>query len=285
MGKIADFSHHNSIDFSKAKDELDLAIIRVQYGSTTIDTKYKQFVAGCKQYGIPFGHYAYCRFVSINDALVEADDFHERADKDALFLVADVEEQTCKNPADIVPATQAFIDRLKSKGWKVGLYTGHAFYKQYGMKQVKADFLWIPRYAGNDIGQPTGNKPDMQCDIWQYTEKGKMAGVSGNVDLNVLNGDKPLEWFTGAAPKVTAAAGVYYISTGGYAGSALSQVHEYLFRTGHNFDCKRGADGSIVFLIGRFDTSQPNFKDCERFLRESGHAYELIAWEKAENWK
>ncbi|GAA3328796.1 hypothetical protein GCM10020331_074230 [Ectobacillus funiculus] len=37
--KIADFSHHNSVDWSKAKDELDLAIIRVQYGSTTIDTK------------------------------------------------------------------------------------------------------------------------------------------------------------------------------------------------------------------------------------------------------
>lgn len=202
MGKIGDFSHHNDIDFSKAKDELDLAIIRVQYGSTTIDRKYKQFVADCKKYGIPFGHYAYCRFVSINDAIVEADDFIERADPDALFLVADVEEQTCRNVADLVPATQAFIDRLKSKGWKVGLYTGHSFYKQYKMNQVRADFLWIPRYQKDDDGQPNGPRPDMACDMWQYSEKGIMAGVSGNVDLNMLVGDKTLEWFVGEAKPI-----------------------------------------------------------------------------------
>ncbi len=198
MGKIADFSHHNSIDWSKAKDELDLAIIRVQYGSSIIDTKYKEFVVGCKRYNIPFGHYAYCRFRSVNDAVVEAKDFIARADKAAKFLVADIEEATIKNPTDLVLATQAFIDTCKAAGWKVGLYTGHFFYEKYSMNQVIADFLWISRYSSSDIGQPTGPKPDIACDVWQYTEKGRLAGVSGNVDLNLLIGDKPLEWFTGA---------------------------------------------------------------------------------------
>jgi len=80
-------------------------------------------------------------------------------------------------------------------------------------------------------------------------------------------------------------AGIYYISAGGYAGIALGQVHDYLFKTGHNFDCKRGADGTIVFLIGAFDTSQPNFKDCEQFLLTNGHIYELIPHEKTVDWK
>ena len=54
--------------------------------------KYKEYVAGCKKYGIPFGHYTYCCFISITDAIQEANDFHKRADKAALFFVAGVEE-------------------------------------------------------------------------------------------------------------------------------------------------------------------------------------------------
>ena len=48
MKKIADLSHHNgSINWAASK-ELELAIIRVQYGSRTIDTRYKEYVQGCK---------------------------------------------------------------------------------------------------------------------------------------------------------------------------------------------------------------------------------------------
>lgn len=189
MGKIADLSHHQgTIDFSKASKELDLAIIRVQYGSTTIDSKYKEYVAGCKKFNIPFGHYAYARFVSVEDAKKEATNFLARIDKEAKFLVVDVEEQTCKSVSELVSATQTFIDVCKKAGYKVGLYTGHHFYKPYQMDKVKADFLWIPRY---------GAKPDFACDIWQFTDKGSLAGVKGSVDLNQLNGSKLLEYFTG----------------------------------------------------------------------------------------
>ena len=190
MDKIADFSHHQgNVDWKKASSELDLAIIRVQYGSNVIDREYKEYVEGCKKHGIPFGHYAYCLFVSVKDAIQEAEDFHKRADKDALFLVADVEEQTTKHAADMAPATQAFIDTLKKKGWKVGLYSGHHTYKPLGMQKVKADFVWIPRYGNK--------KPDYLCDLWQYTETGRLAGVTGNMDLNKLTGSKSLDFFLG----------------------------------------------------------------------------------------
>lgn len=55
------------------------------------------------------------------------------------------------------------------------------------------DFLWIPRYSGTSS---QGKKPDFACELWQYTESGSVAGIKGNVDLNVLNGSKPLSWFT-----------------------------------------------------------------------------------------
>lgn len=83
----------------------------------------------------------------------------------------------------------------------------------------------------------------------------------------------------------TAPGQIRYIYTGGYAGPALQEVHNYLFTTGHNFDCKRAGAGSIVFLIGRFDTSQANFKDCENFLKKGGHTYKLLTEEEALKWR
>ncbi|MCI1615976.1 GH25 family lysozyme [Heyndrickxia oleronia] len=199
MGKIVDLSYcQTNVDYAKLAKEVDLAILRVQYGSNKADKEYKNHVAGCKKFGIPFGTYAYAQFVSVNDARVEADNAFERMDKDSKFFVIDVEEVTTKNAADIVPATQAFIDRMKAHGVeKVGLYTGHSFYYDHKMNQVRADFLWIPRYPKEDKGQPTGLKPSMQADLWQYTQNGRVAGINGPVDLNQLIGKKTLDWFIG----------------------------------------------------------------------------------------
>ncbi len=200
VAKIADLSQYQgTIDFTKAKTELDLAIIRVQSGSSTIDRKYKEYVAGCKANKIPFGHYAYTKFVSVNDAVTEARDFLARSDKGAEFLVVDVEQITVRNPADLIPATQAFINYLHNNGVKkVGLYTGHSFYYENEMSAVKADFLWIPRYAKFDTGFVHTAKPTMPCDLWQYTQCGRLAGVTGYVDLSqLMSGGKDLSYFTG----------------------------------------------------------------------------------------
>ena len=122
MKKIADLSHHNgSINWAASK-ELELAIIRVQYGSRTIDTRYKEYVQGCKEYGVPFGHYAYGCYVSVQDAIVEANDFMARADKEAKFLVLDVEDDTLAScgAANLAKASQAFIDTCRAKRLESG---------------------------------------------------------------------------------------------------------------------------------------------------------------------
>lgn len=60
MSKIADLSHHQGdIDWSKASKELSLAILRVQDGSRVRDRQYKNYAAGAKKYGVPFGNYAF----------------------------------------------------------------------------------------------------------------------------------------------------------------------------------------------------------------------------------
>ncbi|MED1835395.1 glycoside hydrolase family 25 protein [Bacillus thuringiensis] len=194
MKKILDISHHNTINWDKVAGNVEFIIARVQDGSTTVDTKYKSFVANMKQRGIPFGNYAFCRFVSVNDARVEARDFWARGDKDAKFWVADVEVQTMD---DMRAGTQAFIDELRTLGAKkVGLYVGHHTYEVFNANQIKADFVWIPRYGGK--------RPAYTCDMWQHSENEWIDGI-GECDSNTLLGSKGVSFYIGnsSAPSIS----------------------------------------------------------------------------------
>ncbi|MBC2163406.1 GH25 family lysozyme [Listeria booriae] len=202
MAKILDVSHHqnpNSFDWDKLKKEIDGMIIRVQYGSNLDDTKDEIFIAKAKQHGIPFGLYAYGMFVSVSDAKVEAQNFLKRGDSAARFWVLDVESDTIEScgTANLAAASQAFIDTLKASGKKTGFYYEHRYIGKYGIDNVKADFRWLPRYGSNDGTKQAKYKPDIPCDLWQYTSEGTAGGVKP-LDLSDLNGSKTIDWFFGS---------------------------------------------------------------------------------------
>jgi len=187
MSNIIDISKWNgNINWDVAKPNIDFIIARVQDGSNYRDPLYNGYVNEMKKRNIPFGSYAFCRFVSVEDAKKEARDFYERGDKSSTVWVADVEVKTMN---DMKGGTQAFINELRRLGAKkIGLYVGHHMYDAFGMGSVDSDFVWIPRYGGN--------KPKYPCDIWQYTETGHVEGI-GKCDLNSLIGTKDLSYFTG----------------------------------------------------------------------------------------
>ncbi|MED1509024.1 GH25 family lysozyme [Bacillus proteolyticus] len=232
MGHIVDISKWNgNINWDVAAAQLDFVIARVQDGSNYVDPLYKGYAQSMKQHGIPFGNYAFCRFVSINDAKKEAQDFWNRGDKSATVWVADVEVKTM---GDMKAGTQAFIDELRRLGAKkVGLYVGHHMYAPFGMASIDCDFVWIPRYGGN--------KPAYPCDIWQYTETGNVPGI-GKCDLNSLVGVKSLSWFTGETEQSivndTSNSGYQYVKSyefgTNYLNEALQAMNE------------RGTKGTVI---------------------------------------
>lgn len=197
--KIADISHYQgTINWDKAREELDFVIFRASVGKAK-DTKY---VSNAQKCGVPFGAYHYCKAGSKAQAKTEAQYFYKAATVKGikpLFFVADIEYAT-QTASNVKGITQAFADELRALGAeKLGLYIGQELYP----KSAKAayDFIWIPRYGKNDGTANEKYKPIYACDLWQYTSKGKVAGISGNVDLNILRSDKTVEWFTkNAAP-------------------------------------------------------------------------------------
>ena len=71
------------------------------------------------------------------------------------------------------------LKALAGDSIRVGCYIGHHLYKKWSLDYDGVDYVWIPRY-GTNSGQPE-KTPDYPCDLWQYTSKGRVAGISGNV--------------------------------------------------------------------------------------------------------
>ncbi|MBE7098179.1 MULTISPECIES: GH25 family lysozyme [Bacillus cereus group] len=265
MRYIVDISKWNgNINWPLAKQYLDFIIARVQDGSNYVDPLYKGYVQSMQQHGIPFGNYAFCRFVSIADAKKEAQDFWNRGDKSATVWVADVEVKTMD---DMRAGTQAFIDELRRLGAKkVGLYVGHHMYIPFGMANVKSDFVWIPRYGGN--------KPAYPCDIWQYTETGNVPGI-GKCDLNSLIGNKSLTWFTGAAQEQVQAEvpKKNIIQSGAFGREHTADVMGALtsLKMTANFILK--SDGLTYFVSD--PTSDVQLKAMKEYLERKGWWYEV----------
>jgi len=79
---------------------------------------------------------------------------------------------------------------------KIGLYINRK-YKYAGKAIDMCDIMWIPHWGLDDGNIPADEyKPKHYNDLWQYTSNGRMLGLDEDVDLNILNGDKPLEYFT-----------------------------------------------------------------------------------------
>ena len=194
--KIADISHYQGeIDWYAARQELDMAIFRASVGSNP-DKRYLDYTALC---GIPYGAYHYVKAGTAEEAREEAQFFVKcanAAEKKPLFYIADIEykAQTEQTTEEVCVA---FLRELRALGCgKIGLYI-NTRYKWAGAAVTLCDIMWIPRWGKNDGNVPAERyEPPYPCDIWQYTSKGRIAGIKGDVDLDMLKGDKPLEWFT-----------------------------------------------------------------------------------------
>lgn len=192
---IADISHYQGkINWTDARKDLQLCIFRASVGSN----KDNNYLTYSKECGLPFGVYHYVKAANTVDAEKEAKFFYETATQNntkPLFFVADIEHETL-NKSNTKTITLTFCNTLRELGVKkVGLYIGQTLYPYIQDSLNEFDFIWTPRYGKNTGLADESYKPKYPCDLWQYTDKGKISGISGNVDLNKLTGNKTLEWF------------------------------------------------------------------------------------------
>jgi N-acetylmuramoyl-L-alanine amidase/lysozyme len=200
-GAIIDISRWNGVQsWSKLSQNVSFIILRcgVTYsadhelaGQMDIDQRFGEYAKQCLANGIPFGVYYYGMASTPEQARLEAEKAYSIASKyNPLFYAYDAEEAVLNGDS-----IEAFADRLRELGArKVGCYIAHHRYSQYKVDAKKFDFIWIPHY-GKNTGEVL-TTPSYKCDLHQYSSRGSVPGIAGNVDVNRLMGTKPLSFFT-----------------------------------------------------------------------------------------
>jgi GH25 family lysozyme M1 (1,4-beta-N-acetylmuramidase) len=93
----------------------------------------------------------------------------------------------------------SFINYVVAHGGGSGvaplIYCNSNYASNYFDSSVSSRDLWIANYlSGTNPPAPTGNPPAgtgvwSNWAFWQYSSSGAVSGISGNVDLDVANGD------------------------------------------------------------------------------------------------
>lgn len=202
IGKIIDVSEwQGTIDWNSViKDDVTLSIIRIQDGSSHQDLKYMENLQKCINAGGKYAVYAYFRGTSTSDAQQEARDFYQRVQRvvankqQPVFYAIDVEStEMGGNVSQMRAGIEAFMSQLNALGVldnKIVLYIANHLYDSFNLNTARAGAIWIPSYGQNDGSIDNSTKPTHPYDLWQYTSKGRVSGIAGNVDMNTEPSDK-----------------------------------------------------------------------------------------------
>jgi lysozyme len=194
--------YQETINWTSVKnDGVVFAFIRVSDGLNYPDSKFAANWAGAKQAGVLRGAYQF--FHPGQDPIAQADLLLSKMGPlgpTDLPPVIDVEATDGLSPATITTKIGQWIDRVETAtGRKPIIYSGKYFWQDNVKSTAFAAYpLWIPQYG------PTC--PDLQSQwsdwaFFQYTDSGKVAGVPGNVDMNLYNGDLAQLMALSGAPK------------------------------------------------------------------------------------
>lgn len=176
-----------SIDFNKVKAAgYDYVIIRAGYGKekSQKDNMFETNYKNAKAAGLKVGAYWFSYAMSPSTATAEADACLSciKGKKFDLPIYYDMEYQPAMSTSNSNYTQMAvnFCNRLKSNGFKSGVYSSASVY-DYLLNRTTL--------KNNDISIWNAEwyiKPSITCDVWQYSETGRINGISTTVDLNYI---------------------------------------------------------------------------------------------------
>lgn len=192
-----DISYHNgTVDIKRVRDAGCRRVgIRAGYGKGNVDQRYVANAQACHNLGVDVLLYWFSYAYTADMARAEAGHAVAQAGKYwkrcpiAYDFEYDSVNYARKNGVAVTErlATDmaiAFLQRVKAAGYLPVLYTNRDYLRSYfDMERIAAEvggvYIWYARYAST---LPEGEAD--AADIWQYTSKGRLAGIGGNVDMN-----------------------------------------------------------------------------------------------------
>ncbi len=200
-GKMATGSGSMGIDVSKWNGNIDwnavknsgvsYAIIRCGYrGSSTgaliEDPKFRSNIKGAKAAGLKVGVYFFSQAVNEVEAVEEASMALSLASGYGLNYPIFLDVESSGGRGDGISketrtaVCKAFCSTVQNSGVSAGIYANKTWFTEMiNTGSLTGYKIWLAQYASAPTYTAT------RYDMWQYSSKGKVSGINGNVDMNI----------------------------------------------------------------------------------------------------
>ena len=196
--------YQGNIDWYKVKqDGIDFTIIRAGYrgygsaGTLVTDPYFSTNIKNALKNNLEVGVYFFTQAINEQEALQEANyvlnlvknyniTYPIAIDtEDVSNAVGRADNLTKENRTKII---KAFCKRVKEAGYQPMIYANKWWInEQLDINQLSEYKIWLAHYTGASQNDPFSKPSDYQgkYDIWQYTDKGIVNGITGYTDMNI----------------------------------------------------------------------------------------------------
>ena len=185
-------THQEKIDWEKVADSgVEFAILRGAYrgyslGELHEDDTFDYNYRKAKEAGLLVGVYFFSQAVTVEEAVEEAEYICDLLDgrEPDLPVFYDWEYLEGRVPQvwelSVTDLAVAFCEEVRSRGYEPGVY----FNRDYGdnylqLNKLRSYMIWLAEYT-------TVPKADYHFHCLQYTDRGRVPGIEGPVDLDLL---------------------------------------------------------------------------------------------------
>ena len=191
---IDDSEHNQTIDWDQVADDgVEFVFVRLGYrggieGQLHEDETFSANIQGAREAGLELGVYWYSSAIDQEELQEEIDFVLERLEGIQLDLpvVYDMEifdaDQGRINSLSVEEKTDlalGFCDAMEEAGYESMVYGNYTWLHEHlDHEHILDQNIWYAAYQ---------ETPDMteNFTIWQYSQTGQVAGIQGNVDLNI----------------------------------------------------------------------------------------------------
>jgi len=181
-----------SINWASVKASgVSYVIIRCGYrgastGALIQDPYYVSHIKGAKAAGLKVGVYFFSTALTEAEAVEEASMCAALCSGYGINYPVFIDVESSSRPgynglsaAQRTANIKAFCNTIKSAGYTPGVYANKTWFTSYiNTSQLSGYKIWLAQY--NAAGPTYSGR----YDLWQYTSKGSVNGISGNVDMN-----------------------------------------------------------------------------------------------------
>ena len=185
---------NGEIDWDRAKNAgVEFAIVRAGYrgsvtGSLVQDIYFDANMKGTAAAGVPVGIYFFTQAVNEVEAVEEASAVLTwvREYNITYPIFIDTEGAGGNGRADALDADtrtqvcEAFCRTIENAGYQAGVYASRNWYNHnLHTEKLENYYIWLAEYRSIPLYQGYYR-------MWQYSSKGRIDGIEGNVDMNVM---------------------------------------------------------------------------------------------------